>query len=225
MSNASLKSALREAIDRARPDGTYDEDVVETIHTLMGELAKVTPIPRPIDQQDQVAGPWRSLFAQFGPKHTAGKPIEHETSMKLLTFGKFPAAPIRLLQIEQEIHHHSKDYNNVQVIAAPGGGPKGGMRAHLIVYGRYALEEASPQRYIVDFHRIALKAVDGADDDALRQAFGLDADTPLEVEMKPPALHSDVVYCDEDMRINLGSMGGAYVMERSHHTGYSVDFA
>ena len=216
-----LKARLRAKIDLALPDGTYDEGVVDEIHDLMKQLAELTPMPRPLDEQDKVAGPWGSHFAQFGPKHTAGKPIERETSFKLLSFGKFPDKPLRMQHIEQEIHHESKDYNNVQVIEPVGGG----IKAYLIVYGRYSIAEDTPQRYQVEFYRIALVGANGESEDELRAAFDFDADTPLDVEMKPPTLHSDVVYCDEDMRINFGSLGGAYVMNRTDHNGYSVAFA
>ena len=216
-----LKAQLRAAIDQANPDGTYEEDTVDRIHALMHELAANTPMPRPIDEQDKVAGPWGSYFAQFGPKHTAGKPIEHETSFKLLSFSKFPDRPIRMVHIEQEIHHESKDYNNVQIVETLDGSK----RAHFTVYGRYDIDDDEPQRYNVAFYRVALVGLEGESDDELRAAFGLDPETPLDVEFKPPKLHSDVVFCDNDMRINFGSMGGAYVMNRNHHSGYSVSFA
>jgi hypothetical protein len=102
--------------------------------------------------------------------------------------------------------------------------PDGKMRAHFIVYGRYNVLPDHPQRYMVEFYKVALEAIDGTGDKELREAFHLPPDMPLVVEMKPPKLHSDVVFCDEDMRINFGSMGGAYVMKRNHHSGYSVEF-
>jgi hypothetical protein len=34
-----------------------------------------------------------------------------------------------------------------------------------------------------------------------------------------------VVYCDDDMRINFGSMGGVYVLNRLNTPGKSVTFA
>ena len=180
-----LKTELRAAIDQAKPDGTYDEAVVDRIHDLMNALASKTPMPRPIDEQEKVAGPWGSYFAQFGPKHTAGKPIEHETSFKLLSFNNFPDRPMRMLSVEQEIHHESKDYNNVQVIETLDGTK----RAHFTVYGRYDIDEAEPQRYKVEFYRLALVGLEGESEDELRAAFGFDPDTPLYDTFKPPKLH------------------------------------
>jgi hypothetical protein len=34
-------------------------------------------------------------------------------------------------------------------------------------------------------------------------------------DLTPPRLHSDVVYLDDDLRINIGSFGGLYVLRRS----------
>ena len=64
----------------------------------------------------------------------------------------------------------------------------------------------------------------GGSDDAVRVQFGLEAGYPLRHELKPMKLHSDVVYCDESMRINFGSMGGVYVLERLPGPGKSVTF-
>ena len=217
---STLKADLIAAIHADDGAGKYDEAGVDRIHALIEKLVPLSPIPRPIDEQETVAGPWRSIFAQFGPKHTAGKPITHETRFKFLTFNHFPDVPLRLLEIEQEIHAVSKDYNNVHIIEPVGGG----LQAHLIVYGHYAIDADLPQRYKVEFSRVGLVSPDGLSDDALRQAFGFDASQPLLVNFKPPTLHSDVVYCDADMRINFGSMGGVYVMTRLDHDGHSVAF-
>ncbi len=217
---ADLKAALLAAIRADDGAGRYDAAGIDAIHALIEKLALLSPIPRPIDQQADVAGPWRSIFAQFGPKHTAGKPITHETRFKFLSFNTFPDVPLRVLEIEQEIHAVSKDYNNVHIIEPVGGGSA----AHLIVYGRYAIDADLPKRYKVEFSRVGLISPGGLTDDALRQAFGFDANQPLTASFKPPTLHSDVIFCDADLRINFGSMGGVYVMSRLHHSGHSVAF-
>ena len=216
----TLKADLLAAIQGDDGAGRYSEANIDAIHALIGELTPFSPIARPLDEQAKVAGAWKSVFAQFGPKHTAGKPIAHETSFRLLTFNALPDIPLRMLEVEQEIHDVSKDYNNVQIIESIDGS----VRAHLIMFGRYTIEPDQPQRYKVDFSRVALVSQEGISESALREAFGFDADQPLDVSFKPPALHSDVVYCDQDLRINFGSMGGVYVMTRLHHRGHSVTF-
>lgn len=215
-----LKADLLAAIQDDDGSGRYSETGIETVHALIGELTPLSPIARPFDEQAKVAGPWKSLFAQFGPKHTAGKPIAHETSFKLLTFNALPNLPLRVLEMEQEIHAVSKDYNNVQLIETVDGK----LRAYLIMFGIYTIDPDLPQRYSVDFSSVALRGLERVSDEALREGFGFDPAQPLKVSFKPPALHSDVVYCDEDLRINFGSMGGVYVMSRLHHGGNSVSF-
>lgn len=217
---ASLKAELRAAIGDARDDGTYDEAVTERIHALIGQLTPLTPTPSPYANQDFVAGPWRSEFAQFGPKHTAGKPIQHVSSLKLQSFSKFPDVPVKILEIEQEIRVDGAHYNNVSGMTTPDGAHAG----RILVWGRYTLDEAMPQRYDVSFYAIELVPPPGVSEDDFRAQFGLAADQPLRIEMKPPRLHSDVVYCDEDMRINFGAMGGVYVLKRLAGPGKSVSF-
>lgn len=216
-----IKSELRTAIDQCNPDGTYEDDVFAKIHDLIKDLVPLTPTPRPFDEQKFVESPWGSHFAQFGPKHTAGKPIKHETTLKLQSFAQFPDVPILVHDIDQEIRVDGNHYNNVTRVTTLDGKHQ----ALLIVWGRYAVSEDDPQRYAVDFYKIEIRAPDGVSDDALRSQFGLEDGFALEREMKPPKLHSDIVYCDDDMRINFGSMGGVYVMRRLDGPGKSVSFA
>lgn len=219
--NEAIKVQLREAIDACQPDGTYDDETFDRIHALIEKLVPLTPTPRPLDAQDFVEAPWASHFAQFGPRHTAGKPIKHDTSMKLQSFAAFPDLPIKVHDIDQEIRVEGKHYNNVVSITTPDGNHS----ATLIVWGRYSIPEDNPQRYSVEFFAVELAAPEGVSPDELRAQFGLEEGSGLRRELKPPKLHSDVVYCDDDMRINFGSMGGVYVMNRKHTAGKSVSFS
>lgn len=215
-----LKAKLRAAIDACQPDGTYDDATFDAIHALIHELVPHTPTPRPIDNQKFVEGPWTSHYAQFGPKHTAGKPIKHETSMKLQSFARFPDVPIKVEDIDQEIRVEDAHYNNVVQILTPDEKH----RATIIVWGRYSIEKETPQRYAVEFYAVELVAPEGVSDKEVRRQFGLEPDFALKQDLKPPKVHSDVVYCDEDMRINFGSMGGVYVLKRLETPGKSVSF-
>lgn len=216
----ALKHDLRCAIDDCRADGTYDEAQIERVHALIAALLPFNPTPRPIDAQGFVESPWGSHFAQFGPKHTAGKPIRHATSLKLQSFNVFPDLPIKVDELSQEIRVEGAHYNNVTEVLTPDEAH----RARLIMWGRYQLDPEAPQRYAVDFYAVELLGVDGADDEAVRAWFGLEPGAPLRRALKPPKLHSDVVYCDDDMRINFGSMGGVYVLNRLAGPGKSVTF-
>jgi len=217
---AALKAELDAAIDAALPDGTYDDVTFARIHALIIDLVPHSPTPRPLETQGFVASPWASRFAQFGPRHTAGKPIRHATKLSLQSFNRFPAVEIMVHDIEQEIRVEGAHYNNVAEISTPDGS----QRARLIVWGRYSISADAPQRYDVAFYAAELVPPDGTKAEALHTAFGLAPDLELRQLLTPPRLHSDVVYCDDDMRINYGSMGGVYVLRRLHTPGKSVRF-
>lgn len=218
---SDLKQQLNQAIDASEADGTYDDATFDQIHDLIKQLVPLTPTPSPFADQAFVEAPWGSRFAQFGPKHTAGKPIQHETTLALQSFGQFPKVPILVRDIDQEIRVDGNHYNNVTDVLTTDGKHS----AKLIVWGRYDVQEDNPVRYGVEFYTIELRAPDGVSDEELRAQFGLDEGFALKREMKPPKLHSDIVYCDDDMRINYGSMGGVYVMRRLDTPGKSVTFS
>ena len=77
---------------------------------------------------------------------------------------------------------------------------------------------------MVEFYAIEMVPPEGVSAEELRAQFGLEEGSDLRRELKPPKLHSDIVYCDDDMRINFGGMGGVYVLERLNTPGKSVTF-
>ena len=136
----TLKAELIAAIEASQPDGSYDDDGYARINRLVNELVPHTPLPRPCDDEAFVEAPWRSLYAAFGAKHTAGKPIQHLSNLKVHSFSRFPDLPIKVTDIEQEVRVDGKHYNNVVSIATPDGS----YHATIIVWGRYALNPEAP---------------------------------------------------------------------------------
>ena len=80
------KAQVLELIDAAGTDGSYDEEQFDRLMEALKELCELTPTPRPLDEQEFVAGPWRTLFASFGPRHTAGKTLVHDTLLSYQSF-------------------------------------------------------------------------------------------------------------------------------------------
>lgn len=214
----SIKSNLLAMIDKTKEDGTYADETYEAIQALMDELSALTPTPRPVDKQDYITDHWATLYAQFGPRHTAGKSVAHDNMFHFVSWAKLPKLPFRNLDLRQEIHHETGDYNNIHLIQPVGGG----IDCYYTVYGRYTVEPAAPQRYIVDFYRGQIRGQNGEADEDIRQAFGFEADQAIDFDLKSPPLHSDIVYCDDDMRINFGSMGGKYILTRKESPWLSV---
>ncbi|MEM7740934.1 MAG: PAP/fibrillin family protein [Pseudomonadota bacterium] len=205
-----LKENVLSAIALSSEDGTYSDEAYDKVQAAIQSLVPHSPTPRPIDEQEFVSSAWGTLYAQFGPRHTAGKPIEHVSNLKILSWAKFPEIPIFMRRLEQEIDHNTRAYNNIHYVTPVDGG----MEAAYRVFGEYALDGDEPQRYKVNFYKGDFIGLNGESPEGIRAAFGMDPDQPLEVELQSPKLHSDVVYVDGDMRINYGSVGGVYVLNR-----------
>ena len=191
--------------------GGYSEEAFAELGRLVEALKPLTPIPAPMDAQERVEGRWETLFAHFGARHSAFKAKVHESNLKIQSFNLLPPTPVRIERICQEISRTGAAYNNVIDFVAMDGHTRG----LIIMHGRYREEPDNRQRFAVDFHRIELRPAAGVGEVELRRALGLPADLPLIHDLTPPRLHSDVVYLDDDLRINIGSFGGLYVLRRS----------
>jgi len=193
----------------------------EQIRELVTEMQEINAVPDPMNQQSRVQGHWVGKFSHYGSAHSRGIILPAESTLKIHTFGNMPAVKVIHIDGSQEIKESDKSYNNVSRLENEAGA----MQANCIVYGRYHADEENPQRFHVRFYKYALEGMNGESDEALREAFGLDADTPISGEYKPPRLHSDVVFLDEDTRVNYGNNGGVYVLKlEPDHPGVSVSF-
>ncbi|MFK8052910.1 MAG: PAP/fibrillin family protein [Woeseiaceae bacterium] len=215
---ADIKKKILSFVDGMDETVLVSEDEKNHLRALCDELCPMTPTPRPIEQQEVPEGVWLTRFASFGAKHSDNQPPQHDTNLMLQSFGNLPKVPARVTKLHQEIEQASKAYNNVVYVQNPAGDTK----AVIVLEGVYSGDEENPQRYSVAFHRVGLRALDGQSDDELRAGFGINADTPLSKEFRPPKLHSDIVYVDDDIRINYGSLGGFYLLQRINTPGFSV---
>jgi hypothetical protein len=214
----ALKQKVLDFIHQQDPTALISETDKQALRDLIEQLVPHTPVPDPIHQQEQAAGVWVSLFASFGAKHSDDQPLEHTTNLAVLSFGNLPAATVHTTAIHQEIDAASKAYNNVIYI----DNEERSAHAVLVVHGTYSADQENPQRYSVAFTGVSLHGADGQSDDELREQFSLEPDAPLKKAFKPPALHSDIVYLDEDLRINFGGLKGFYVLLRAERPAFSL---
>ncbi len=215
----ALKDELWSLIKLSSEDPS--DDVLPAMRAIVDELIPYSPIARPVDQQDQIEGRWMGRFSYYGAGHSRGVKREFVSDLKTLSFGNLPKVPICHEETAQEISVKDLAYNNVTSIKSLDGLDCG----HIIVLGSYVGDAENPQRYHVSFYGYRLLAPEGLDEAQYRQRLGVDADVRLSGEYKPPRLHSDIVYADDDTRINFGGLGGLYVLERvPGHPGVSVSF-
>lgn len=179
------------------------------IAELMDRLAELTPTPKPLESSD-IDGRWRAEFVSFGGRAEQGAGIERDSSLMLNSFGKLPNVPIRVTGICQDVDRRSKTYSNIVEFTAPDGTCSG----ELLILGQFSDDPRRPQRALVSFGRVLARPSGSATGEEWRRGLGLPGDASLEAEFKPPALHSDVVYLDSELRINIGNMGGNYVLRK-----------
>ncbi len=219
MSDATeIKQRIFGFLDPMDESALISEEEKDQLKSWCDDLCQHTAVPEPINDLPAAAGVWRSRFASFGAKHSDNQPMMHLTNLKLQSFGNLPSTPARVTDLLQEIDVENRAYNNVVHVSNEAGDAS----AVVVMFGRYEGADDNPQRYGVAFYRVALFCTDGRDDADFRAAFGIDPEVPLDVEFRPPALYSDIVYLDDDTRINYGKLGGFYVLSRDTRAAYSL---
>ncbi|MEM9533971.1 MAG: hypothetical protein AAGA23_23865 [Pseudomonadota bacterium] len=216
---ATLKNTIFGFLDNMDETVLCSEEEKDQLKAWCDELATHTPVPEPINDQAASEGVWLSRFASFAVKHSENQPLQHQSDLKFQSFGNLPSAPVKVVRLVQEIEAESKAYNNVVHVTSMDGSVPG----VVVMYGRYEGDDDNPQRYGVSFYRVTFQPLEGEADAAFCEAFGIDADAELDKEFRPPALHSDIVYVDDDTRINYGKLGGFYVLSRTSDPGFSVN--
>jgi len=190
------------------------------LEALIEAIQPLSPIPDPAKQLPLVAGSWSNMYARFGVGHSKGKSHREASSLSLQTFKAFPDIPIRVVEILQEIDLEPKTYNNVVLFETLAGVP-----GVVIIHGRYEPDDEDARRFRVVFYAAEVRPRGDLDEAGLRAALGFDADAALHREFKPAKLYSDVVYLDEQIRINIGGMGGVYVLARRTEPAISLSYA
>jgi hypothetical protein len=189
------------------------------LEVLIDAIQPLSPIPDPAHQLRTVAGSWSNLYARFGVGHSKGKSHKEESTLSLQTFKAFPDIPIRVVEIVQEIDLEPKTYNNVVLFETLAGAP-----GALIIHGRYEPDDKDARRFRVVFYAAEIRPQGDLDEAGLRGALGFDAQALLRREFKPAKLYSDVVYLDDQIRINIGGMGGVYVLARRTEPPISLSY-
>jgi hypothetical protein len=190
--------------------GAADRSDGSDIARLIDALAPLSPIPDPNNRLPAVAGSWTTLYASFGAGRSKGKSHHDDSTLAVQTFKAFPETPIRVKDVIQEIGLASNAYNNVVRFETVEGACPG----VIVIHGAYEPDTEDARRFRVVFHSAEIRGANGLGDAALRRAAGLPDDAALKRDFKPAKLYSDLVYLDESIRINIGGMGGFYVLER-----------
>jgi len=215
----SLKSELMQLVESAEPEVGLSEAAFARLDELVNAISALSPYPEPIRTPERVEGRWETLFAHFGGRHSAARTRVHMSTLRVQSFNRFPALPIRVTRIYQEIAVAGSAYNNLIALESPDAVAS----AHLIVRGRYAEDPGhDPKRFAIEFHQTDLEPAGEISADALRRALGIEPGAPLRHPLRAAKLYSDIVYLDDALRINRGGLGGLYVLRRLDEPGLSI---
>jgi hypothetical protein len=171
----------------------------QQIESLATQIEELNPTPEPTSQMQLVEGRWQLLYSTFG--------LERETTLQRLAFGKLPNVAVSVNGIFQEIYTNGQQYNNLIEFTAPSG-----VNGIVKVKAQYTLEGS--QRLNVDFLETSVTSTNhDLSDAALRQALGVDADSPL---ASPLSFNgwSDITYLDDKLRLMRGNHQNLYVLLR-----------
>ncbi len=188
------------------------------VAALVDAISPLSPIPDPNHHLESVAGSWASIYASFGAGHSKGRAHHDDSSLALQTFKAFPDIPIHVSDILQEIDLETKAYNNVVLFKTTTDGLDG----LIIIHGRYECDPDNVKRFRVVFDCAEVRGAEGVSEGDLRRSLGLLDDFALKRDFKPAKLYSDIVYLDGQTRINIGGMGGLYVLERRAEPAISI---
>jgi hypothetical protein len=200
-----VEALKREIKALAAQSGTLKKDTEEElgkqIAALAGELEKANPTPAPTSRADLFDGRWKLLYSTFN--------LERDTDLVKLSFGKLPSAKVSVGDIFQEVMStRDRLYDNVVDLVDASGKP-----ARKVMYGQYTLHDT--HRIDVVFYSVFVAPRDRRSFDQFRRDLGVapDASISTAIERTPP-LHSSMIFLDEEMRINRGSYGGVYVLQK-----------
>lgn len=219
--STKVKDDLMALLDSQDANGGFSDEGFARLGQLVEAIRAESPWPEPTRTLERIEGRWEAVFAHFGGKVNAGKTRIHDSTLALQSWNRFPAVPIRVQRICQEIARRGNAYNNVIDFTATDGETRGA----IVVHGSFRDDPDNAQRFHVDFTRLEVVPAAGVSEAQLRAALGFVHGEPLVADMKPPRVSSDVVYLDDEMRINLGSLGGMYLLRRSAEPPFSLPAA
>lgn len=186
------------------------------IDQLIDELAKLTPYPNAMDYPDIWRGQWVGTYHNIGGlvggKDTKDQGIGYTTSLKAYSMGRLPDIPAQFDGNVLEIEPETGAYNFYAWMKL---GDAQVPTKHYTL-GWYKRGE-DPDRFYVEFDKFLIRPEDEAMSLAdFAKAIGVDGPEQLQAEMSPRAkLYSTIVYMDDDIRIQLGQLGGHYIMRRT----------
>lgn len=193
---------------------------------LIDEISKVTLYPNAMDYPDIWRGQWVGIYHNLGGlvggKQTKDQGIGYTTSLYAYSMKRLPDIPARFDGNVLEVEPTTGAYNfQADMLVGEAQVP-----TDHYTLGRYRRGE-NPDRFYVEFDSFMVRPKDKSMSlDEYAAAIGVDDPAKLHAEMDiKPKLYSTILYMDDDIRIQLGQLGGHYIMRRTGQPMVTMNLA
>lgn len=184
------------------------------IDALIDLLRPLTPYPRAMDHGEVYGGRWSNDFSNYG-KYVGGRDVTDQglgakTNLKTFSMGRLPEVPLQVLENGLEIDPPTRRYHLCGLVLAGAEEIPADLRALAV----YEQREEDPETFFIAFKAFDIRPRDpDLPIEAFCRRIGIETH---HVRLEPnPKLHSTIAYMDDDLRIQLGQLGGHYVMHKT----------
>jgi hypothetical protein len=198
----------------------------QRIDALIDELAPLSKYPDALDHPEVFRGHWSADYHNIG-RLVGGPDARDEgagvtVSLKVFSMGRLPDIPATFLGNGLEIDPPTGAYNFVsQMLLGERRVP-----THHFSFARYHRRPENLRRFFVEFTGFRVVPADRSMSLAsFAREIGVDDPASLSHELDPTTkLWSEVTYMDDEVRVQLGQLGGHYVMLRTDRPLYSIEY-
>jgi hypothetical protein len=222
-----LRAELLELIKTNKEGFGSETPESKRIDTLIDELVEFTPYPGALNHADVFQGHWEGSYFSFGKlvggDGAKGQGAGVTTTLRVFSMGRLPDIKATQVYTALEIDPNETSYNFYQRLKV--GDDK--IDTHHFTYGRYIKKNENLDRFFVEFDKFEIGPADpNVSIEAYCAAINVESVGELSAKLSPsPKLWSHVAYMDDDIRIQLGQMGGHYVMLKRDLPMYALEHA
>lgn len=222
----SLRRELLDIIASHKQGFASGSPQSQRIDQLIDELTPLSPHPNALDHPEIFRGHWKgdyySMGRLVGGDGATNQGIGVTASLKVFSMGRLPDIPATFLGTGLEVDPPTGAYNFFSLYAL--GENK--VPAYHLALASYQRRTEDLSKFFVEFIGFKVVPVDRSMPmSEFARSIGVDDPAALSAETTPrPKLWSRVVYMDDTVRIQLGQMGGHYVLSRTDRPLYSIKY-
>ena len=220
----NLKNELLDIIKNNQENSNGQNNQADSINKLINELSTVTLYKDAVYMDDVYKGHWAGEYFNFGSAGGGGAKDQGAgvvTTLKTFSMGQLPDIPAKHISSALEIDPKNSIYNFYSHMKIG----KNLIDTHHFSYGRFSRQKIKPNRFFVEFDGFEIIPQDKSLSlDSYCKEICVARPEDLKATLpKSPKLWSDIIYMDNDMRIQHGQLGGHYIVFKKDLPMYSIN--